>query len=108
MSKERATRRAERAAQLAHRALEREQAAVAEARRLQRRNRIVRWLPSAWWRRRTGPLAARRRRARGLLVLAFVVVQLLTWVSTPDWGVRTAVLIASVFAVPVVALFTLP
>lgn len=47
-----------------------------------------------------GLLAAKRRRALGLVLFAFFVVQFLTWVSTPDWGLRAAVLLVSIFAFP--------
>lgn len=39
----------------------------------------------------------------GLVLFAFFVVQFLTWVSTPDWGLRGAVLLVSVLAFPLLA-----
>ena len=48
-------------------------------------------------------LAAKRRRTVGLVVFGFLTVQFLTWVSTPDWGLRLAVFVASLFAIPVLA-----
>lgn len=42
-----------------------------------------------------------------MLVVGFLVLQFLTWVSTPDWGLRAAVLLVSVLAVPLVAALTL-
>jgi hypothetical protein len=41
------------------------------------------------------------------MLLAFFLVQALTWVVTADWGQRAAVLVASVFALPVLAVFVL-
>ena len=108
MSKERALRRARREAEAAQRAAERERQAAAQARSRARRERWLGWLPR---RTRTrvqgGLLAARRRRRVGMLVVSFLVVQFLTWVSTPDWGLRAAVLLVSVLAVPLVAALTL-
>jgi hypothetical protein len=36
------------------------------------------------------------------VLFVFLVVQALTWLATPDWGLRVAVLLVSLFAVPVV------
>ncbi len=52
---------------------------------------------------RNGPLAAKRRRLVGLVALGFVVVQALTWAASADWGTRVAVLVVSLFALPVMA-----
>jgi hypothetical protein len=52
-----------------------------------------------------GLLAAKRRRTTGLLLLGFVAIQVLTWAATPDWGLRAAVLLVSLFAFPLVAVF---
>lgn len=110
MSKERARRRAARQVETAAREVE--AAALAErrtrtetsaARRRQLVERVSGWLP---WRSRrgsaTGLLAARRRRTTGLVVLCFGVIQVLTWAWTPDWGIRAAVFVACLFALPVV------
>jgi hypothetical protein len=107
VSKERAARRAAREADKA--------AAAAERARLAARSARRNWLPlhiaavAAWLRRRrpVGPLAARRRRSLGLIVFGFFIVQALTWAATADWSQRVAVLVASLFAVPVVAVFVL-
>ncbi len=107
MSKERARRRAEREAEIAHRAAEREKRAAELARRRAVKDRLGSFWPTGTkWSRSTGPLAARRRKAYGLMLLAFFVVQLLTWASTPDWGVRAAAFVVSLFAVPVIAVLT--
>jgi hypothetical protein len=105
LSKERAKRRAVREAELAARAVERERRAAAQARRAGWWDKLTGSFP-----RRRGPapglLAAKRRRAWGLVVFGFFVVQLLTWLATPDWGLRIAVLLVSLFAVPVLAALT--
>jgi hypothetical protein len=52
--------------------------------------------------KRLWSLADKRRRKLGLLAGGFLLVQFICWVSTPDWGVRVAVLLVSLFALPVV------
>jgi len=108
MSKERQARRAAREAEVAEQAAARAQAAAAAA----RRRRLLQPVTSATSRLRPrskpGVLAAKRRRFGGLLALAFVVIQILTWAFTPDWGVRAFVLVVSIFAVPVAAVLLLP
>lgn len=112
MSKERARRRAEREAEAARLAAVRQRTSERRARRHARRQRMLAALPlrNRATRRqaaRPGIVAARRRRTLGLVALGFAVVQLLTWVSTPDWGVRAAVLVVSVLVVPVVTALSL-
>lgn len=103
MSKERARRRAERGAEAARAAEDRARQAAVAARRQGRRDAVTRLLPLRRWRpAATGLLAAKRRRRIGLLVTGFLLVQFICWVSTPDWGVRVAVLVVSLFALPVV------
>jgi hypothetical protein len=108
VSKERAVRRAERQAQVAAEAAARSRRAARSARFSALTSKLpgLRGLFGSSG-RATGPLAAKRRRTVGLIVLGFLVLQALTWAATPDWGVRVAVLLASVFALPVVALFAL-
>lgn len=107
MSKERAIRRARRESEAAATAAERARRTARENRRSQVRLRLSRLAPTLASRRRSGLLAAKRRRTVGLLVLAFVVIQALTWVVTPDWATRLAVVVVSLFAVPVVGAFVL-
>lgn len=108
MSKERAVRRAARAAEVAARAVTRRKAEERAAGRAARKTTLARLVPLPSRRPpASGLLAAKRRRAIGMLVLGFLVVQLLTWAWTPDWGTRSAVLFASLFAVPLVAVFAL-
>lgn len=107
MSKDRARRRAVREAEAARLSADRETRAALLARRQARADRWRRLLPTV--RRRsgaTGLLAAKRRRSLGLLAMAFFFLQFVTWVSTSDWGVRGAVLLVSLFALPVVAVLS--
>ncbi len=107
MSKERARRRAAREAEAAQVSAARETQNASLARRRARADRWRRVLPAVPRRSgSTGLLAAKRRRALGLLATAFFFLQFLTWVSTPDWGVRGAVLLVSLFALPVVAVLS--
>src|SRR4051812_49001783 len=100
MSKARAQRRAER---------EREAAVVAAARAAEaerRGRRDARWqaLTSRLPRRRRQPggiLAQRRRRQTGALVVVLVVLNLVVWLMSPDWGLRLGVLVVTVLCAPV-------
>jgi hypothetical protein len=38
--------------------------------------------------------------------VSFFVLQFLTWIVTPSWGLRAAVLIVSLFALPLVAVLS--
>jgi hypothetical protein len=101
MSKERAQRRAER---------EREAAVVAaakaaEAERRERRETRRQAVSSRLPRKRTGPsgvLAERRRTQTRLVVFVVVVLNLLVWLATPDWAVRTGALLVSLLLAPLV------
>ena len=107
-------RRAAREAEREQRAAQRARADAAAARRRDRRARWSRrlsWLPGVGttrWSRSTGPLAVKRRRIWGLLVVAFLVLQVLTWIVTPSWGMRAAVLVVSIFAFPLAAALSSP
>jgi hypothetical protein len=107
VSKERAIRRAAREAEQEKRAAERARLDAAAARRRDRNARWVRrlsWLRgvgSTRWSRSTAPLATKRRRIWGFVAVCFVVLQALTWIITPSWGMRVAVLVVSLFALPV-------
>ncbi len=114
MSKERARLRAAREAERERREADRAQRDASAARRRERRARWrgrLAWVPgtgSTRWARSTGPLATKRRRRWGLIAVAFLVLQALTWVVTPSWGLRFAVLVVSLFAVPVLAVLASP
>jgi hypothetical protein len=43
-----------------------------------------------------------------MLVVAFLVLQVLTWIVTPSWGMRAAVLVVSIFAFPLAAALSSP
>jgi Flp pilus assembly protein TadB len=100
MSKERQRRRAAREAERARAAAE---AARRDARRSRRRARIARvtrLLPRRSG--RPGGLLARRRREQNAIVaVAFLLVQVLAWISLSSWTARLAVFVLSVFLVPV-------
>jgi Flp pilus assembly protein TadB len=105
VSKERARRRAARQADAARRASEaarRTARQVARRRRLDRRRVSVRralpWRPGQRWSRRT---RAQRAAVAGILLGVLVV----TWLVTPSWSIRIAMLLVVVVATP--ALVTL-
>ena len=107
MSKERARRRAEREAEASRLAAARAKRTEAAARHQARKEAVARFLPRRSRRRAaSGLLAAKRRRRIGLLAVGFFLVQFVCWVSTPDWGLRVAVLVVSLFALPVVTVMT--
>jgi hypothetical protein len=105
MSRERARRRAVRQAEAARRAAE---AAERTARQVARRRRLARWrvafrsalpwLPGQRFSRRT-----RTQRAAVVGILGAVLV--LTWILTPSWNIRIAMLLVALVATP--ALVTL-
>ena len=109
VSKERALRRAAREAESEQRVAQHARRDAAAARRRERKarwTRRFRWLPGVGatrWSRSTGPLAVKRRRIWGFVAVCFVVLQALTWIVTPSWGMRAAVLIVSIFALPLAA-----
>jgi hypothetical protein len=114
VSKERAIRRAAREAEREKRAAQRTRVEAARARRRDRaarwRRRLA-WLPGVGaprWSKSTGPLATKRRRIWGFVAFCFLVVQFLTWMVTPSWGMRAAVLVVSIFAFPLAAVLSSP
>ena len=106
MSRERARRRAVRQAAAARRVAESSERTARRAarwRRRQRRRAALRsalpWLPGQRWSRRT-----RVQRAAVAAVLLGILV--VTWLVTPSWSIRVAVLLALLVAAPaVVTLF---
>lgn len=113
MSRERARRRAEREREAALKAAAR----AAEAERRERRqarlravrrvttDRLPRPVPVG---RDTGALAHRRRVRTSLLLVFLLALNVLVWVVRPDWSARLGVLVVSVLAAPVLALFVSP
>jgi hypothetical protein len=104
VSKERARRRAERAA-VAARAAERQ--AVRQVRAARRRTLLERCtalLPRpARYRRQRGILAARRRAQNASLLGIFLLIQLVAWLLLAAWPARLSVLALSLFLTPVLA-----
>jgi hypothetical protein len=105
VSKERARRRAARQAEAAQRSAE---AARRTARQVARRRRVARWrvtvrsaapwMPGQRWSRRT---RTQRAAVAGILIGLMIV----TWLVTPSWSIRIAVVLVAVVATP--ALVTL-
>ena len=102
MSKERQRRRAERERQQAIAAAARERREAKQRRRRQRVKAVREALPKRTrWSTQQGRLADKRRRRAGLLIAVFLVVQVVTWLLTPNWYARGAALIVGLFALPV-------
>jgi Flp pilus assembly protein TadB len=100
MSRERQRRRAEREAERARVAAERARRDARTARRRARIARLSRLVPRRSG--RPGGLLARRRREQNAIVaVAFLLVQVLAWMSLSSWTARLAVLVLSLFLVPV-------
>lgn len=100
MSKERQRRRAEREAERARAAAESARRDARLARRRARITRVARLVPRRSG--RPGGLLARRRREQNAIVaIVFLLVQVVAWMSLPSWTGRLAVLVLSVFLVPV-------
>ncbi|WP_329258455.1 hypothetical protein OG417_20725 [Actinoallomurus sp. NBC_01490] len=100
MSKERRRRRAALEAERARAAAENDRRNARRARRRARVARVSRLLPRRPG--RPGGLLARRRREQNAIVaVAFLLVQVLAWLSLSSWTARLAVLMLSVFLVPV-------
>ncbi len=105
MSKERARRRAEREHQAALRSAARAAQDERRERRAERARARRSRLPGAGRRpagRPTGVLAERRRRRTGWVLSGLAAVQLLVWISTPDWSLRAGALVLGVLVAPVV------
>jgi Flp pilus assembly protein TadB len=102
MSKERALRRAERERQQALAAQQRERREARAKRRAAVLASVRDAVPRRTrWARARGRLADRRRAQNSLVIIAFLAVQLLTWLLSGGWAVRMAVLVLSVLLVPV-------
>jgi hypothetical protein len=103
VSKERARRRAERAAAAARSAEVRAVRLRRAARRRALLGRLRRLVPFPVRHRRQGGVLARRRRAQnGGVFLVFLAVQCLAWLLCSTWTARLAVFGLSIFLVPVV------
>jgi hypothetical protein len=100
VSKERALRRAEREREAAIRAAARAREDERRQRSAARRRALTGWLP----RPRTAPglLAQRRRRELTVTVCLLLALDVLVWVSQPQWSVRVLAVLVTLLVAPVV------
>jgi Flp pilus assembly protein TadB len=104
VSKERQRRRAAREAEVARAAAVRERKEAKRRRRRERVAALTGWLPRpVKWGTHQGRLADRRRRRQGLLIAAFLVLQVVVFLLSPSWYLRIGVLVLSVLVFPVVS-----
>ena len=99
MSKERASRRAEREREQAIRAAARAQEEERRQRARARRSSLIGWLPRP--RTRPGLLAQRRRRELTVTVCLLLALNVLVWIVSREWEVRVVVAMVSLLAAPV-------
>ena len=100
MSKERQVRRAEREREAAVRAAARARQEERRQRSAARRRALTGWLPRP--RRTPGLLARRRRREVTFTVCLLLALNVLVWVTRPEWGLRVLALMVSLLVAPVV------
>jgi Flp pilus assembly protein TadB len=100
MSKERQRRRVALEAERARAAAENDRRNARRARRRARVARVSRLLPRRSG-RPGGLLARRHREQNAIVVVAFLLVQVLAWISLSSWTGRLAVFVLSVFLLPV-------
>jgi len=100
MSKERAVRRAEREREAGIRAAARAREEQRRQRSAARRRLLLGWVP----RPRTAPglLARRRRREVTVTVCLLLALDVLVWVSQPQWSVRILAVLVTLLVAPVV------
>ena len=103
MSKERARRREEREREAAAAAAERAAEAERAARRERRRRLLVGWVPTPAP-APSGTLAAKRRRSIGLVLTGVFALNVLVFLASDGWELRTVVLLLSVLLTPVATL----
>jgi Flp pilus assembly protein TadB len=99
MSRERARRRAEREREQAIRAAARAREDERRQRAAARRRSLGALVPRA--RRTPGVLAARQRRQVWVTVAVLLAVNVVVWVVSPAWSVRTVIAMVSLLAAPV-------
>ena len=99
MSRERARRREEREREQAIRAAARAREAERTQRAAARRRALFGWLPAP--RRQPGLLAQRRRRELTITVCLLLVLNVLVWIVSQEWEVRTVFVMVSLLAAPV-------
>ncbi len=103
MSKERARLREERERQATLAAATRAAEAQKAAQRERRRQVLLGWVPRPAP-APSGTLAARRRRDIGLVLTAVFALNLLVFLASDGWALRTVVLLLSVLLTPVATL----
>jgi Flp pilus assembly protein TadB len=99
MSRERARRREEREREQAIRTAARARADERRQRAVARRRSLGGLVPRSH--RRPGVLAARERRQVWVTVAVLLAVNVVTWVVSPAWSVRTVIAMVSLLAAPV-------
>ena len=100
MSKERAIRRAEREREAATRATARAREEKRRRRSRARRQALLRWVPRP--RTTPGVLAQRRRREVTITICLLLALDVLVWVSQPQWSVRILAVLVTLLVAPVV------
>ena len=109
MSKERAVRRADREREAAIRAAARAAAAERRERKLARARRMKAKLPKLTpVGKHTGVLARRRRIQNFVLVDLLLVLNIVIWFVSGDWGVRVGALIVCLLFFPVLKTLMFP
>lgn len=104
MSKERQRRREARAAEVARAAAVRERREARRRRRKEVVAALTGWLPRPTrYRSHQGRLATRRRRRQGLLIAAFLVLQVVVFLLSGSWYLRFGVLVVSALVFPVLS-----
>ncbi|GAB3428032.1 hypothetical protein [Flindersiella endophytica] len=104
MSKERQRRREARAAEVARAAAVRERRETRRRRRRERLAALTAWVPRpVRYRSQQGRLADRRRRRQGLLIAAFLVLQVVVFLLSQSWYLRFGVLVVSALVFPVLS-----
>lgn len=101
VSKERAQRRAAREREQAIQAAARAAAAEREERRTARKRALTSKLPR-FGPGQSGLLAQRRRHELTITICVLAAVNLVVWISRPDWASRVGALLVSLLAAPVV------
>ena len=103
MSKERARRREEREREVAQAAAARVAQAERDARRDQLRETLFGWIPRPAP-VPSGTLAARRRRSIGLVLVGVFALNVIVFLGSDGWELRSLVLLLSILLTPVATL----
>ncbi len=103
MSKERARRREEREREVARASAARVAQAEREARRERLRQGLIGWVPRPT-QAPSGTLAARRRRHVGLVLTGVFALNVIIFLGSDRWELRSLVLLLSILLTPVATL----